>query len=66
MIDYKRAGVNIDKGNKFVKDIAKMVASTSRSEVMGGIGGVSALSKIPGGKKKAVFFCFPSGGGAEI
>ena len=47
MINYKKAGVDIDTANRFVKDISKMVASTKRPEVLGGIGGFSALMSIP-------------------
>ncbi|MBU0758943.1 MAG: phosphoribosylformylglycinamidine cyclo-ligase [Candidatus Omnitrophica bacterium] len=65
-MDYKRAGVNIDKGNKFVKDIAKMVASTSRSEVMGGIGGFSAFTKIPGKYKEPVLVSSTDGVGTKL
>lgn len=40
---YKKAGVDIDAGNRAVKLIEKHVASTVRPEVLGGIGGFSGL-----------------------
>ncbi len=42
-IDYKRAGVDVDKANLFVDGIKKMVASSERRGVMGGIGGFGAF-----------------------
>ncbi len=47
MIDYKKAGVDIDRSDRFVKDIRGMAAATRRSEIINGIGGFSALAKIP-------------------
>ncbi len=40
---YADAGVNIDEGNAFVSRIADAVASTTRPEVIGGLGGFGAL-----------------------
>ncbi|MBU1934394.1 phosphoribosylformylglycinamidine cyclo-ligase [Patescibacteria group bacterium] len=65
-MDYKRAGVNIDKGNKFVKDIAKMAASTSRSEILGGIGGFSAFTKVPKKYKDPVLVSSTDGVGTKL
>jgi len=41
--EYKKAGVDIDLGNEFVKQIKDLVSSTSRNGVMGSIGGFGGL-----------------------
>ncbi len=43
---YKEAGVDIDKGNAFVKGIKKIVASTHQRGVVSEIGGFSSLFAI--------------------
>lgn len=40
---YAKAGVNIDEGNALVEKIKPLAKATSRSGVMGGIGGFGAL-----------------------
>jgi len=42
-LTYADAGVDIDAGNAFVGRIREAVASTSRPEVLGGLGGFGAL-----------------------
>lgn len=42
-LTYADAGVNIDAGNAFVRRIRDAVASTTRPEVIGGLGGFGAL-----------------------
>ncbi|MDQ6959625.1 MAG: phosphoribosylformylglycinamidine cyclo-ligase [Mariprofundaceae bacterium] len=42
-LTYADAGVNIDAGNAFVSRIRDAVASTTRPEVVGGLGGFGAL-----------------------
>jgi len=42
-LTYKKAGVNIDEADEFIKRIKPLVASTARPEVLGGIGGFSGL-----------------------
>jgi phosphoribosylformylglycinamidine cyclo-ligase len=42
-LTYKRAGVNIDAADDFIRLIKPLVRSTSRPEVLGGIGGFSGL-----------------------
>lgn len=45
-LTYKDAGVNIEVGNKFVKDIKPMVEETNRVGVMGAIGGFGGLFNL--------------------
>ena len=40
---YREAGVDIEKGNQFVKNISKMVRSTHNSSVLTDLGGFSGL-----------------------
>jgi phosphoribosylformylglycinamidine cyclo-ligase len=40
---YRQAGVDIEKGNQFVKNISAMVRSTHNSAVLGDLGGFSGL-----------------------
>ena len=47
-MDYKKAGVDIEAGYKSVELIKKHVASTMRSEVLGGIGGFSGAFSASG------------------
>ncbi|MFC1621353.1 phosphoribosylformylglycinamidine cyclo-ligase [Candidatus Omnitrophota bacterium] len=56
-MDYKKAGVDIDRSNKFVKDIAKMV---------GGIGGFGAFTKIPRKYKNPVLVSSTDGVGTKL
>ncbi|MBU1006993.1 MAG: phosphoribosylformylglycinamidine cyclo-ligase [Candidatus Omnitrophica bacterium] len=65
-MDYKKAGVDIDNANKFVKDISAMVASTKRREVIGGIGGFSALTQIPKKYKNPVLVSSTDGVGTKL
>jgi phosphoribosylformylglycinamidine cyclo-ligase len=43
---YKDAGVDIDKANLFVENIKPLIKSTSRKEVMGGLGGFGGLFRL--------------------
>ncbi len=44
---YKDSGVDIDKANSFVESIKPLARSTSRPEVLSGIGGFGALCRLP-------------------
>lgn len=44
-LSYKKAGVDIDKADEFVKKIQPLLHKTHRSEVLGKIGGFSGLFK---------------------
>jgi phosphoribosylformylglycinamidine cyclo-ligase len=43
MLDYKKAGVNIDRAEEFIRRIKPMVKTADRAEVIGGLGGFSGL-----------------------
>jgi len=42
-LDYKKAGVNIDLADEFIRRIKPLVRTTDRPEVIGGLGGFSGL-----------------------
>ena len=66
MINYKRSGVDIDKSNKFIKDITGMVSSSRRKEVIGNIGGFSSLMKIPKKYKEPILISSTDGVGTKL
>jgi phosphoribosylformylglycinamidine cyclo-ligase len=43
ILDYKKAGVNIDRADDFIRRIKPMVKTADRAEVIGGLGGFSGL-----------------------
>jgi phosphoribosylformylglycinamidine cyclo-ligase len=51
-LSYQDAGVNIDEANQLIQNIKKIVSSTHRSGVLGGIGGFGALFELPIDKYK--------------
>src|SRR3989338_1089226 len=66
MIDYKRSGVDIDKSDRFVQDITKIVSAAKRREIIGDIGGFSAFTKIPGKYKKPILVSSTDGVGTKL
>ena len=46
-MDYKKSGVDIEEGRKFVTDIKTTVEDTHTSNVIQGIGGFGGLFKLP-------------------
>lgn len=66
MIDYKKAGVDIRKSNRFVKDILRMVASTQGKEVLSDIGGFGALTRIPKKYKEPILVSSTDGVGTKL
>lgn len=66
MINYKNSGVDINRANRFVKEIAGHVSKTKRVEIMGGIGGFGAFSRIPKGYKKPVLVSSTDGVGTKL
>ncbi|MGB0203411.1 MAG: phosphoribosylformylglycinamidine cyclo-ligase [Neptuniibacter sp.] len=65
-LSYKDAGVDIDAGNALVDRIKGVAKSTSRPEVMGGLGGFGALCRIPEGYKKPVLVAGTDGVGTKL
>src|SRR5437899_12720449 len=51
-VDYKKAGVDIDAGNEFVRRIRALVRSTFRPEVLTDIGGFGGLFRFDPKKYK--------------
>jgi len=49
-LTYEQAGVSIEAGDEFVQRIKDVVASTSRPEVLGGIGGFGGLFHLNSGR----------------
>lgn len=47
LLTYKKAGVDIDAGNALVERIKPLVAKTTRSEVLAGLGGFGGLFAVP-------------------
>ncbi len=50
MTTYREAGVDIQRGDEFVKRIGPLVRSTFRPEVMGDLGGFGGLFRFPSEK----------------
>ena len=66
-LNYEKAGVNIDEGNRFVRDIRRMLERTKRKEVIGEIGGFGGLFKLaPGGYKEPLLVSCTDGVGTKI
>ncbi len=66
-ITYKKAGVDIDEGDRFVDLIGPMVKKTYRPEVMSGIGLFSALVRLDTKKyKKPVLVSGTDGVGTKL
>ena len=66
-LDYKKAGVNIDEGNRLVKEIRRMLQRTKRKEVIGEIGGFGGLFKLAlGGYKEPLLVSCTDGVGTKI
>ena len=65
-LTYKDAGVDIDAGNALVDRIKPLARATMRPEVIGGIGGFSALCKIPGGYQEPILVSGTDGVGTKL
>ncbi len=65
-LTYKDAGVDIDAGNALVDRIKPLAKSTSRPEVLGGIGGFAALCRIPTGYKEPILVSGTDGVGTKL
>src|SRR6185295_13022405 len=65
-LTYRDAGVDIDVGDALVDDIAKIVRSTRRPEVLAGVGGFGALVSIPRKYKQPVLVSGTDGVGTKL
>lgn len=65
-ISYKDAGVDINAGNELVERIKGVSKKTKRPEVMGGLGGFGALTRIPTKYKKPVLVSGTDGVGTKL
>jgi phosphoribosylformylglycinamidine cyclo-ligase len=65
-LTYKDAGVDIDAGNALVDRIKPLARATMRPEVIGGIGGFSALCKIPGAYREPILVSGTDGVGTKL
>ncbi len=65
-MDYREAGVDVEKGRDFVQQIKSLVHSTHRSGVIGGLGGFSGLFAIPPGYHCPVLVAGTDGVGTKL
>ncbi len=64
---YKKAGVDIDAADDFIRKIRPLVKRTGRPEVLGGIGGFSGLFRPRlGGMKRPVLVSSTDGVGTKL
>lgn len=65
-MDYREAGVDVEAGRAFVDRIRESVKRTSRSEVLGGLGGFSGLFQLPSGYQEPVLVSGTDGVGTKL
>lgn len=65
-LTYKDAGVDIDAGEELVERIKEPVKRTRRPEVIGGLGGFGALTRIPKGYEEPVLVSGTDGVGTKL
>lgn len=65
-LSYKDAGVDIDAGNALVDRIKHVAKSTTRPEVVGGLGGFGALCAIPGKYSEPLLVSGTDGVGTKL
>ena len=65
-LTYKDAGVDIDAGNALVERIKPLAKATMRPEVLGGIGGFAALTRIPTAYKEPILVSGTDGVGTKL
>ncbi len=65
-LTYAAAGVDIEAGERAVQMMGPMVASTSRPEVIGGIGGFGGLFALPAGYREPVLVASTDGVGTKL
>jgi phosphoribosylformylglycinamidine cyclo-ligase len=65
-MDYQEAGVDVEAGRAFVERIRRMVNSTARPEVLGGVGGFSGFFQLPAGYREPVLVSGTDGVGTKL
>ncbi|ADZ90772.1 phosphoribosylformylglycinamidine cyclo-ligase [Marinomonas mediterranea] len=65
-ISYKDAGVDINAGNELVERIKGVSKKTRRPEVLGGLGGFGALTRLPTKYKNPVLVSGTDGVGTKL
>lgn len=65
-MDYRDAGVDVEAGRAFVNRIRRMVDSTTRPEVLGGVGGFSGLFQMQAGYREPVLVSGTDGVGTKL
>ncbi len=65
-MDYRDAGVDIEAGRSFVKQIRRGVESTYRPEVLGGLGGFGGYFQLPSGYSEPVLVSGTDGVGTKL
>lgn len=65
-ISYKDAGVDINAGNELVERIKGVSKKTRRPEVLGGLGGFGALTRLPQKYKNPVLVSGTDGVGTKL
>lgn len=65
-LSYKDAGVDIDAGDALVQRIKSVAKSTTRPEVVGGLGGFGALCRIPKGYESPLLVSGTDGVGTKL
>ncbi len=65
-MDYRDAGVDVEAGRAFVRQIKKMVDRTARPEVLGGLGGFSGLFRLPKGYESPILVSGTDGVGTKL
>jgi phosphoribosylformylglycinamidine cyclo-ligase len=65
-MDYRDAGVDIEAGRAFVRQIKSLVDRTTRPEVVGGIGGFGGLFRLPKGYEEPILVSGTDGVGTKL
>jgi len=65
-MDYRDAGVDIAAGRNLVSKIKKMVAETTRPEVLGDLGGFNGLFQLPKGYQEPILVSGTDGVGTKL
>ena len=65
-LSYKKAGVDIDAGNRLVERIKPIAEKTKRSELLSGLGGFSAACRIPSEYRQPILISSTDGVGSKV